>query len=358
MRIRLSCPHCGTDFAVAAEHAGKTGRCPNAACRGRVKVPAAGGRTPPPPVIGRPGCGPGGLDRRRGGGRAAAGRGVGVVRRGRGRGGIGRRRGVPGVRPRPGRSRPDHPRSDGHRVGPRRVGGRRRCCPGAGPRRRPCRSPASPPPCPPRPGRNCPSSGDIAPFVTTYCGDCHGEGYAEADIDFSKYGSADAVREHRGQWERTLSMLKLGVMPPGRGGAALRGGPGRRRRVDRPGRSTRWNCAGDQRPRAGHGAAAEPGGVRQRRAGPVRRGTAPRPRRRLPVRRRGQRVRQPGRGADPPAAAHGEVPRRRRAGRRRGDRGRPDVAAGRAEGRPVAGLRGGVRPGVRLPRRTAPTRSG
>lgn len=54
----------------------------------------------------------------------------------------------------------------------------------------------------------------VLPFVTTYCGGCHGKEKPKGDVDLSAYSSAEAVAKNHPQWAAVLEQLKDGTMPP------------------------------------------------------------------------------------------------------------------------------------------------
>ena len=219
MRIRLACPHCGTDFTVAAAHAGKTGRCPNGACRGRVKVPAsvapsksrAGSTTKE--TAATSGLTPVHWT-------AAAAAAVllpvagWVLFAGGGDAPVAVADDDSVARPAPAQV----PATPGDSAPPGGSAAASLLSGGGGPpaavpvvnRRVANRNTAVSAEA--RPGLSF--ERDIAPFVTKYCADCHGPDYSEGDLDFSRFDDAEDLRTHRGPWERVLGILKVGAMPP------------------------------------------------------------------------------------------------------------------------------------------------
>ena len=197
MRIRLSCPACGTAFAVADRHAGKVGRCPAEGCGAKVRVPAAGAAEQP-------------------------------------------------AAPSP-RTRRAKKKTSSLPVGWIAVGlaavvavaaGLFAFLPGgatvevaAGPSPAPAVGAAAPTALPAAPAE--PAAADrpplvltslvtpetafaerLGPFLKTYCADCHGPDYAEADIDLAAYASAEDIRADREKWDRVLAIVRVGAMPP------------------------------------------------------------------------------------------------------------------------------------------------
>ena len=196
MRIRLSCPACGTAFAVADRHAGKVGRCPAEGCGAKVRVPAAGAAKPAAP---------------------------------------------PAPRTRRTKKKTSLP------VGPIAAGlaavvavaaGLFALLPGgatvrvaAGPSPALVTDAAAPPAPPATPIKTAAADRPplvltslvkpetafeerLGPFLKTYCVDCHGPDYAEADIDFEAFASADDLRADREKWDRVLAIVRVGAMPP------------------------------------------------------------------------------------------------------------------------------------------------
>src|SRR4051794_11928671 len=54
----------------------------------------------------------------------------------------------------------------------------------------------------------------VAPFVRTYCLECHGHDKPKGDLDLSAYPTAGAVAGDLGRWEDVLEQLESGAMPP------------------------------------------------------------------------------------------------------------------------------------------------
>lgn len=55
----------------------------------------------------------------------------------------------------------------------------------------------------------------LQPFVTEFCQDCHVGEEAQAGIDFEKWKNSDAiVKGDREHWEKILAMIEIGAMPP------------------------------------------------------------------------------------------------------------------------------------------------
>ncbi len=55
---------------------------------------------------------------------------------------------------------------------------------------------------------------ELKPFLKNFCYDCHsGEG-AEADIDFTKAVSVEALGQQRPRWNQIRGMIEIGAMPP------------------------------------------------------------------------------------------------------------------------------------------------
>ena len=54
----------------------------------------------------------------------------------------------------------------------------------------------------------------VAPFLKTYCLDCHGNEEPEARLNLSTYSSATAVAEHHQVWAIVLGRLEAAEMPP------------------------------------------------------------------------------------------------------------------------------------------------
>ena len=54
----------------------------------------------------------------------------------------------------------------------------------------------------------------IVPFVKTYCAECHNETLAEAQLNLSKYESAEAAADDFRQWEHVVTFVQREEMPP------------------------------------------------------------------------------------------------------------------------------------------------
>lgn len=54
----------------------------------------------------------------------------------------------------------------------------------------------------------------VRPFVDTYCVQCHGNGKVKGNIDFTAFGTPQAVIAALPQWTAILDQLKQGDMPP------------------------------------------------------------------------------------------------------------------------------------------------
>ena len=54
----------------------------------------------------------------------------------------------------------------------------------------------------------------IAPFLKTYCFECHGPETDNGGLRFDKYASSKDVTSDRKTWAKTLQYLELGAMPP------------------------------------------------------------------------------------------------------------------------------------------------
>lgn len=54
----------------------------------------------------------------------------------------------------------------------------------------------------------------VAPFLQSFCLDCHGESDPEAKLDLSVYRAADAVAKHHQTWAIVLERLESEEMPP------------------------------------------------------------------------------------------------------------------------------------------------
>lgn len=54
----------------------------------------------------------------------------------------------------------------------------------------------------------------ILPFVSDNCYDCHGDGANKGDLALDEFKGAEAVLQHRAVWQKVLSRLRAGEMPP------------------------------------------------------------------------------------------------------------------------------------------------
>ena len=54
----------------------------------------------------------------------------------------------------------------------------------------------------------------IAPFMKKYCYECHGPDETQAGLGFQKYKTEADMLDDRKKWEKVLSMLEIGAMPP------------------------------------------------------------------------------------------------------------------------------------------------
>ena len=54
----------------------------------------------------------------------------------------------------------------------------------------------------------------VQPFLKTYCVDCHGPEFAEADLNLQAYDSLDSLKENRDKWNHILQIVRIGAMPP------------------------------------------------------------------------------------------------------------------------------------------------
>ena len=57
----------------------------------------------------------------------------------------------------------------------------------------------------------------IQPFVKDNCYDCHGDGASKGGLALDAYERADTVLQHRAVWEKVLSRVRTGEMPPRNG---------------------------------------------------------------------------------------------------------------------------------------------
>ena len=203
MRLRVSCRQCGTAFAVSDRHAGKVARCPADGCGAKVKIPAA------PAAASRPEPAAAAVPRRRraaqsagvpwplvGGGLAAAvALGAAAVFLPNGDGGPAEVTvAVPTDAPAPavgnGAAEPvavaEHPAA--------------------------VETPTLQPVALVRPELSLEEG--LLPFLTTYCTDCHGPDYSEGDLNLGELNDAAEIRRDREKWERILSIVQVGAMPP------------------------------------------------------------------------------------------------------------------------------------------------
>src|SRR3954467_2559449 len=56
----------------------------------------------------------------------------------------------------------------------------------------------------------------VAPFIRTYCVDCHGggKGKPKGDLNLARYTSLDAIARDLGRWEGVMEELEAEAMPP------------------------------------------------------------------------------------------------------------------------------------------------
>ncbi|MDZ4782299.1 MAG: DUF1592 domain-containing protein [Planctomycetia bacterium] len=54
----------------------------------------------------------------------------------------------------------------------------------------------------------------ILPLLANYCGDCHGDEAAEAELSLTKWESPQSAMADREKWIQILKMVRAGVMPP------------------------------------------------------------------------------------------------------------------------------------------------
>lgn len=55
---------------------------------------------------------------------------------------------------------------------------------------------------------------DVAPLVTRYCAECHGESEPMAGVALTKYSDQAAVLADRATWRRVVKIVRFGAMPP------------------------------------------------------------------------------------------------------------------------------------------------
>ena len=201
MRIRLSCPACGTAFAVAERHAGKVGRCPADGCGRKVQIAAAYAvafESVPPRAI--PSARP-----RRAIANAAA-PPWGVIAAGLGAL-LAVAAGLFAFLPRGGDPPPIAANSISFGANPAQ----------AAPARIPSAAPAESRPAVVLTSLVAPGQSfeqRLGSFLKAYCVDCHGPDYAEAEIDLAGFASAEDLRADRETWERILAIVRVGAMPP------------------------------------------------------------------------------------------------------------------------------------------------
>ena len=212
MRLRLTCKTCGTAFAVDARHAGKKGRCPNSACRRPILIPfpkkSSSGPASPK--------------------KAAQKKAAKTANR---------------VAPQVAPLLP--PRQGTKSVARRQPQSKKSALPYLAvaavvvvsvsivllrnvfsPAVPPVASvapssgalvAAEPPSTEPQPAveQEDPAFAEtIHPFMVTYCIDCHGPDYAEAELDFSTFDSVASLQADRQRWNQILGIIRIGAMPP------------------------------------------------------------------------------------------------------------------------------------------------
>lgn len=196
MRLRLTCRSCGTAFSVDARHAGKTGRCPNAACGAAIKVPKIQGRGP---KVEDPSATSATLPPRR--------RGAGVP--------------SPQRKPRP--SALPYAAAAMLFVATVAVvllldsfGPSAATAPAVVPAGATllAAEPVSTVTKPAEPPEDPAFKETLQPFLAQYCNECHGPDYAEADLNFAAFDSVKSLQADRKKWNQILGMIRLGVMPP------------------------------------------------------------------------------------------------------------------------------------------------
>ncbi len=57
-------------------------------------------------------------------------------------------------------------------------------------------------------------AGSIRPLVLKYCGECHGDQLAEAELNLAAFQTAEDLRRRPAAWQRVDEMLASGQMPP------------------------------------------------------------------------------------------------------------------------------------------------
>ena len=217
MRMRVTCRQCGTTFAVSDRHAGKVGRCPADGCGAKVKIAAAANAA----VAADERPTPAGRQTRRaakspvvspawiGAGAAA----VSVV-------GFLLFLMFPGDGPAVVAERAEEasPPAGGPAVAVDPAAALKALAGGGSATEVPAAPPAATtapalrPVALVRPSLSLEEG--LRPFLDTYCADCHGPDYAEADIDFASFKDDASVREDREKWERILAIVQVGAMPP------------------------------------------------------------------------------------------------------------------------------------------------
>lgn len=79
--------------------------------------------------------------------------------------------------------------------------------------------PAHPPEIGPQPGTDADQRAEafrqhVAPVLTKYCFDCHGDGAATAEVAFDQFTSDAQLLQSRELWWKALKQLRAGFMPP------------------------------------------------------------------------------------------------------------------------------------------------
>ena len=232
MRMRVTCRRCGTTFAVSDRHAGKIGRCPAEGCGAKVKIPVAAAAVPveaaPVKQVCTRSAAPAPAPRRSA--RAAKRSGGLLVSAILGGVAASVALGAGLFVAFPGGDAPIVVASDDARELPgprgaadREIGGRtlgdlsrhpdqaHQAADGVDGRAA-AGEPVLQPVALVRPSLSFEDG--LKPFLATYCADCHGPDYAEADIDFGSFDDAADVRRDREKWERVLAIVQVGAMPP------------------------------------------------------------------------------------------------------------------------------------------------
>ena len=212
MRLRVTCRHCGTAFAVSDRHAGKVGRCPAEGCGAKVKIPAAAAAPAEPAAAVSP-------RRRRPASKAATpwpliGGGLAALVAVGGAGAFflsgGDSAPAVSVAEPAGAATADMSAAPVDAAAALKALSAAPAVPAEHPAA--VRAPTATAVALVRPELSLEEG--FRPFLTTYCGDCHGPDYAEADLDVASLASADEVRGDREKWERILSIIQVGAMPP------------------------------------------------------------------------------------------------------------------------------------------------